>query len=66
MEALLCVVCEKEIKLVRWFQSTDGKILSPHGDDCDEHTVFFCGPPCTLQWHERKKGSDKGLRNTEG
>tara|TARA_Y100000296_G_scaffold19843_1_gene23583 strand:- start:3820 stop:4041 length:222 start_codon:yes stop_codon:yes gene_type:complete len=71
-DVYFCDVCEKEIKRVLYYQSLRGEILSPHGEDNNEYTVYFCGPVCSLEWAEKfgflvkDDKPNKSLRNTKG
>ena len=52
-ESFFCDTCDREIKKVFYYQDLDGKLLSPHGEDNDEYTVYFCGPKCSYLWSEK-------------
>jgi len=68
--SFFCDICEEEIKKVTYYQSIDGKVLSPHGDDNDKYTVYFCGPVCSSKWADdfgflaNNDKTHKSLRST--
>ena len=62
-----CDVCEKEVKRVYYYQSLKDIILSPHGEDNDEYTVYFCGPKCSHLWSEKFSSlNDKSNKSSRG
>ena len=68
--SFFCDTCEEEIKKVTYYQSVDGKVLSPHGDDNDKYTVYFCDPVCSSKWKDdfgllvNNDKTHKSLRST--